>query len=283
MKIGRIIGKITGEKKRREAVSRGGVGQRSKREARAELPPRDYSVYIMSLREAAVGSAAGAAAGFAAVLIMFDSFIPAVIAAIPAGIAGAAVFRKILTARRRRRLLLQFRDTLESLSASFLAGRNIYGAFEDAFTDIGSEHGPDALMTRELAVISAGLKNGRQIDELLSDFAVRSGAEDIRDFADTFSACCITGGDLKQTVSYSRDIIGEKISVGMEIEAAVTAGKNELNILSVMPFAVVTMLKTLGSESVSAGTPENIAVRAGSMVLFAAAYMLGRRITDIRI
>ena len=63
MKIGRIIGKITGEKKRREAVSRGGVGQRSKREARAELPPRDYSVYIMSLREAAVGSREAGAPG----------------------------------------------------------------------------------------------------------------------------------------------------------------------------------------------------------------------------
>ena len=270
------------EKLKRLSLSRA-HGKGTEEKTPIQPPPGDYSVYKMSAGEGIAGFAAGAAAGFAAVFVFFGSWIVSAVSAIPAGIAGFFIARHILIKKRRRRLLVQFKDMLESLSASFLSGRNIWGAFDDAFSDIRQEHGSDALMTRELLFITSGVKNGIRIEELLSDLAVRSGEADIRNFADTFSACVASGGDLRQTVAFSRDIIGEKISVEMEIEAAVASGRNELNILSFMPFAVVLMLKTLGNEAVSGNTALNIAIRIAAAVIFVCAYLLGRRITDIKI
>ncbi|MCQ2427138.1 MAG: hypothetical protein MJ137_01880 [Clostridia bacterium] len=246
-------------------------------------PPDDYSVFIMTPSQTVKGALYGVLAGEAAMYVLFGHTAALLIALPLFAAAGYRIYKRYLKSKRKKELLTEFRDFLESLSNSFLSGRNIYGAFDDALADLESEYGKDALMTCEAAVISGGLENGRNIEELLNDFASRASSEDISDFADTFSACCRTGGDLRQTVTFSRDIICEKIAVRMEIAASVASGKNELNILSFMPFAVVTMMRLLNSGGITANTPLNIAVKTASMMLFAFAYFLGMNITDIRV
>jgi len=246
-------------------------------------PPQDYSIYRLTPVQAILGAAVGMTVGTVAVLIMFSSVIPALVCLPGFAFSGIMIIKRVGKKRRRRQLLLQFKELLESLSGSFLAGRNVYGAFEDALYDLESSHGSEAMMTGETAVIVEGLKNGKTIEELLLSLAERTGEEDIIDFADTFSACCRTGGDLKQTVAFSRDIICEKITVKMEIDAAVASGKNEMNILIFMPFVVVFMLRGLGTELVSGIYAVNIIVRLVATAMFAGAYFLGMKITDIKV
>jgi tight adherence protein B len=177
----------------------------------------------------------------------------------------------------------QFKDLLESLSASYSAGRNTPDAFGDACNDMISIYGEDSDIVRELELICTGLKNNINIEVLLQDFADRSGLDDVASFASVFEVCNRQGGDLKRVVNQTRDVIGDKMEIEMEIDTMVAGNKNELNIMMFMPLLIVGMMKGMGLSSVGTNTPVNIMVKVVCIGVFALAYVMGSKITDIKI
>ena len=85
--------------------------------------------------------------------------------------------------QRLKSLREQFKDLLESLSASYSAGRNTPDAFQDACNDMISIYGEESDIVRELELICTGLNNNINIEVLLTDFAERSGLDDVMSFA----------------------------------------------------------------------------------------------------
>ena len=69
----------------------------------------------------------------------------------------------------------------------------------------------------------------------------------------------------------------------MEIQTTVAANKNDINIMSVMPFIVVAMMGTMGQEQITANTPINVIVKLIAMGMFVLAYYIGLKITDIKV
>ena len=72
-----------------------------------------------------------------------------------------------------KNLLYQFRDMMESLSASYSAGKNTQGAFLDACGDLIGIYGEKADIVKELKLIVDGIYNGQSVEEMLSNFAAR--------------------------------------------------------------------------------------------------------------
>jgi len=69
----------------------------------------------------------------------------------------------------------------------------------------------------------------------------------------------------------------------MEIETAVSGSKNEINIMCIMPFIIIASMESLGNEAITANTPLNVAVKFIAVILFVIAYVIGRKITDIKL
>ena len=88
---------------------------------------------------------------------------------------------------------------------------------------------------------------------------------------------------MKKIVADTRDIISDKIEIEMEIQTTVASNRNEINIMSVMPFVVIAMMGTLGQSDITDNTPVNIAVKIIALIMFVIAYVLGRKITDIKV
>ena len=61
------------------------------------------------------------------------------------------------------------------------------------------------------------------------------------------------------------------------------SGKNEMYVMSVLPFAVVAMMKTLGNEALTGNSLLNVGVKIAALCLFAAAFAVGKKITDITV
>ena len=243
----------------------------------------DYAVYNLSLIERVIGFAIGFGAGFGASYVMFGVPVFSVICGVAIGFIAVPIYRDHLKAKRERTLLLQFRDLLDSLSNSFSSGKNTPDAFADATNDLKMAFGPDAPMVKELNIINTGLQNNFVIEDLLRDLSYRSNLQDVNSFAETFAVCNRLGGNLKKVVSESRDIINDKIEIELEIQTTVAGSKNEINIMCVMPFVVVGMMGSLGEESITANTPINVIVKIVAIGMFAFAYVLGRKITDIKV
>ena len=132
-------------------------------------------------------------------------------------------------------------------------------------------------------MICTGLENNINIEELLLDFAKRSSLDDVMSFANVFEICNRQGSDLKRIVSDTREIINDKIEVEMEIETMIAGSKNELNIMMIMPVIVVVMLKGLGSGMAGSNSLAAVLVKMVCIGIFALAYVMGRKIIDIKI
>ena len=81
----------------------------------------------------------------------------------------------------------------------------------------------------------------------------------------------------------SRKIINDKIEIEMEIKTMLTEKENELNIMMVMPLIIMVTLSGIGTMSAVINTPFTVIVKIFAIGLFAAAYMMGRKIINIRI
>ena len=192
-------------------------------------------------------------------------------------------YREYRKKKQTEELRNQFKDLLESLTSSYSAGQNTVEAFSDAYSDMVSIYGEGADIVTEVQIICTGLKNNINIEELLLDFAKRSGLDDAMSFANVFEVCNRQGGDLKRIVSETREIINDKIEIEMEIETMLSGSKNELNIMMVMPVIIVVMLKGLGTTMAGTNTPATVLIKIVCIGIFGLAYVMGRKITDIKI
>ena len=172
---------------------------------------------------------------------------------------------------------------MESLAASYSAGKNTVDAFMDARQDMISIYGDDADIVDELKIICTGLGNNINIEVLLQDFAKRSEVEDIQSFADVFEICNRRGGDLKRIVGETRDIINDKMEIEMEIETMLSGNKNEFYIMMVMPVVIVLSLSSSGLMSAASNTFSSIVIKIVCLGIFGIAYVLGKKIIDIKI
>ncbi len=243
----------------------------------------DYHVYHMTKMDMLFAYLIGLGIGLVVIYAFFRNPILMIIGGVFCARLAPPYYNTYKKNSRLKHLREQFKDLLESLTASYSAGRNTPQAFGDAKDDMASIYGEDADIVKELEIICAGLGNNINIEQLLLDFAVRSGLDDVLSFANVFEVCNRQGSDLKRIVSETRDIINDKIEIEMEIDTMLSGNKNELNIMMVMPVVIVLSLSSMGTGTIVSNSPVNMIIKLICLGIFGGAYLIGRKIVDIKI
>lgn len=239
----------------------------------------DYREYHMTFLEKVkwfiVGAVACAVVGY----VFYERWYVSAAVAIAGGFVFIPMRRKQILEKRKHVLTLQFKEMLESVKSS-LGSESVYGAFMKAKADLELQFPPDAYIMKELTIIMQGTMLKEKLEELLMDFAERSGVEDIRNFAMVFRICYRRGGNMQDVVSRSITIINEKIEVNMDIETMIAGQKNEQNILLVLPVVFVIMLKAMGGmvDLESAGGIISMTI---AIIIFLAAYGISQKVMKI--
>lgn len=182
--------------------------------------------------------------------------------------------------RNLNTLTIQFKDMLDSLNSSVSAGNVMQRAFVDAQTDMEFQYGADSFIVKELKTINNGVVNGKVIEDLVADFGERSHNEDVTNFANVFKIAQRRGGNMRSIITETKNIITDKIEIEQEIHSVVNGTKNELNIMMLMPLLIVPMMSSFAQEGDNQVI--NIAVKLAGIVIFVVAYIIGRKITDIK-
>lgn len=245
----------------------------------------DYEVYHMNAKERIIGFLLFGIGSLAAVHIFFGNIAVDLICMIIGGLAGIKIYRKKLKEKRSNDLLRQFRDMLESLSTSLGSGKNTQDAFADAVVDMQNQYGEDACIVVEVKRINDGLCNNISIEAMLSDFAERSHLEDVENFSDVFRVANRMGGNIRAIVYETKNVISEKISVEFEIQTMISGKKNELTIMLLLPFIVVTQIQGMQGGTAVSGKALfiTVAVKLAALAMFAGAYVLGQKIMKIKV
>lgn len=242
----------------------------------------DYHIYHMTLADRFMAAGLGVAVAMAIGYVFFNSLIAAVVIAVGAAIFLQKPFEEYQKKKRLKKLLLEFKDLLETLTSSYSAGQTTAKAFADAQSEMSNLYGEEADIVAELKMINAGLQHNYNIEDLLLNFAARSGLDDVDSFANVFEVCNRKGGNLKQIVGETRSVINDKIEIEMEIQTMVAASRNELNIMMVMPFIIMFTMRGLG-DSMTDNSMINLAVKFIALGIFAGAYVLGLKLVDIKL
>ncbi len=224
--------------------------------------------------------------GFVAGLLLgtiFYGILPLSIA-LGVGLAFAAVplWSKYRVQQRTNVLKLQFRDMLEAVATSIGAGQNITESFISAYGDMRQQYSEDAFIVQELGNIVGGMNNNITIEELLNDFALRSGLEDAQSFASVFETAYRKGGNIRQVIQSTYEIINEKMSVELEIQTMTASANAELNMMLAMPVVIILMLRFMGGSFSGQGTLVSVMSTTVALCIFAAAYFAGKKLMDIR-
>lgn len=221
-------------------------------------------------------------AGAAVVLhIFFGAIIVDIIAGAAAGIVAQKIYRNMMIKRIRKQLLLQFRDFLDSLNASVSAGKVVSAAFVDAEKDLTLQYGADSLICKEVKLINQGMMNSENIEDLLLDLGNRSGIDDIISFANVFAVSNRRGGEMKAIINETKTILCDKIDIEQDIETSVSSSKNELNVIILMPLLIVPLMSSFVQDSDNPVI--NIGVKIFGLAAFVVAYIIGRKITNIKV
>ncbi|QWU18257.1 type II secretion system F family protein [Paenibacillus sophorae] len=202
----------------------------------------DYTVYTLNSRQRIISAAAGGLILFGVGYLFYHNPVIALLLS-AGGYFTPRMWRDYLKKRRRAMLNLQFKQMLFSLSSSLSAGRSVENAFREAVQDLkmlDPEGGSD--MIAELNIICTRLEYGQPIEEALHDFSRRADMEDIRRFADVFSVCKRTGGDLVEVVRCTSSIIGEKLDVQQEIAVSISQKRFESKALLVSPLIMLLFM-----------------------------------------
>lgn len=240
-----------------------------------------YDNYDMKLKDRLLAGLIGFLAACVVMHIFFGSPIVDIVVGAGCAVLAQKIYRNFMINRIKNRLTLQFKDMLDSLNSSVSAGKVMSSAFVDAEKDMQLQYGADSEICRELALINNGIVNGMTIEELIRDFGERSGIGDIRSFANVFLMANRRGGNMKTIISESKSIICDKIEIEQELRTMSSATKNELNIMMLMPLIVVPLISGFVQDGGNAAL--NIIVKIVGIIMFVIAYLIGRKITNIRL
>ncbi len=260
----------------------------------------NYKVYYMTPKEKLIyfllGFAVGAVVGYlfyggigkdefgqpTALTYILNVIISSIVG-VAAGIFFVPIRTKQIIDKRQRNLKGQFRDMLEALSTSLGAGKNVNDSFLAVYEDLKVQYEEDADILKELEVVIAGMNNNIDIEDTLMDFGKRSGIDDIESFANVFKICYRKGGNIKDTIRNTHEILSDKMEITEDIETIVTSSKNEQNIMIIMPVILVGMMKLMGEDfAKNFVTPTGLISTTIAIVLFVVAYIVGKKVLEIK-
>lgn len=206
------------------------------------------------------------------------------IVGIVAGKMFIPVRTKALIEKQQKEISHQFRDMLDSLTTSLGSGKNISDSFISVYSDLKIQYDSDAFILKELEVIISGIHNNIAIEDVLDDFGKRSDNEDIKSFANVFRISYRKGGNIKDIIRNTQEILSDKMNIAEDIETLVASNKTEQNIMVVMPIILVGTIKLMSPEfAANFVTPAGLISTTVGLITFVIAYFVGKQILNIEI
>ncbi len=149
---------------------------------------------------------------------------------------------KRLRKKRLERLQMEFKEALILIGECMEAGYSIENSFVESYFSMKERFGDSSDMVQELNIIRQSLKLNIKIEEVLVDFAERSGSEDIGDFAVVFSQAKRGGGNIASIMKRTIIMVKEKIEIQREIQIMLSGKKYEQKIMSLVPIGVMAYI-----------------------------------------
>ena len=187
--------------------------------------------------------------------------------------------------KERRQLVTQFKDGMVAVSFALNAGYSIENSFREAVKELMTLYGSQSAIVICFEKMLRRIKNNENIEDVLSEFAIKTQIEDIMYFADVFGYAKRSGGDLISIIKNTASTIRDKIEVDAQIQTAISGKKMESAVMAVMPFGILGYMKLSSPEFIDALYHNVIGVIFMSvcLVIIGCMNVVARKIVNIEI
>lgn len=217
-------------------------------------------------------------------ILFFNSIVPIILLS-PLIITYFSFIRTYLCEKRQNKLLYEFRDFINALSASLNSGYSLENAIYEAHKEMVILYGNRSYMCIEADIMLKLLALNIPIEKIFADFANRCQCADIITFSQILMIAKRNGGDLISIIKSSSATISEKISLKSDIATTIAAKQFEQNIMFVMPVAIMFYIRCISKGYFDSiyNTPLGIILMAVCLIVYILAIMLGLKISKIKI
>lgn len=227
----------------------------------------------------------GLSVGFLVIFIFYRLAILAVGAGIVFGLINVFLSARKASKNRLIKLRMQFFDLLEAMSVAMRAGSPVLRSLQSAREDLILLYPTDSDIITELDIIIGKFNNAMPLSESFSDFAKRSGLEDIGSFASIYRAIEGKSSRADEIVRDTQQIIADKMEIEMEIDTMMTAAKSEVNIMLFMPLVILGIIGYAGAGFMDAiyTTLAGRLVSTGGLIVFILSFILARKFSNVKL
>lgn len=244
----------------------------------------DYNCFRLSGKQFALGLLEGLILCAGAAFLFYRSPLGMALAGI---LAPLYLHRKKIryTQERKRRLLQHFKSGMQAVSGALAAGYSMENAWRNAEVDLKKLYGESSEFYQELSRMNQKIRMNEPLEKVLAEFALRSGSEDICNFAEIFRYAKRSGGNITAIIRITIERMQEKADIMAEIENAVAAKKAEQKMMNIMLPGILAFVTFSSPEYVSVlyGTPLGVVVMSICLAGYLAACQWSEKLTNISV
>lgn len=191
----------------------------------------------------------------------------------------------MLIKRRREQLSRQFKDAVHSLSVALKAGYSMENAISECLRDLKNIYQVDSPVVQEFQYMQSQMKVSVPVEQLFLDLGKRCRVEDVQNFASVYSIAKRSGGNLSMILQKATRMIEDKIEVEQEIAVSVAAKKMEQSLMCMIPCGIIIYMQLASPGFLDSlyQNPLGIAVMTVCLLLYGAAFRMGRKIIEIEV
>ena len=257
----------------------------SKKNVEQRFSAPDYTVSQSTVFDHVISFLIGFVVGFAVLFIFYKIAILSVLGGVLTGVVNIFTAQQASIEKRLKKLRLEFFDMLEAMSVAMRAGNPVLKALESARGDLVLIHSERSDIIVELDIILSKFQNAVPLSEAFSDFAERSGLEDIASFASIYATIEGKSSRADEIVRETQQIIADKMEIEMEIDTLMTAAKSEVNIMLFMPLVILGVIGYAGAGFMDAiyTTAMGRVVATGGLIVFVISFIMAKKFSNVQL
>ena len=250
-----------------------------------QLTVPDYTQSPCGVLDHILAFLIGFTAGFAVLFIFYKIIILSVLGGVITGIVYIFTAEQVAIRKRIRQLRVQFFDMLEAMNVAMRAGNPVLKALQSAREDLSLIYPERSDIIVELEIIISKFNNAVPLSQAFSDFADRSGLEDVASFASIYATIEGKSSRADEIIRETQQIIADKMEIEMEIETLMTAAKSEVNIMLFMPLVILGVIGYAGAGFMDAIYTEPLGrvVATGGLIVFIISFIMARKFSNVEI
>ncbi len=149
------------------------------------------------------------------------------------------IYEKTWRKRQLCCLESQFKEAIQILSGFLSAGYSVENAITASSRELEQLYGAKGMIVKEFQYMTVQMGMNRTVEEVMQEFADRSGLEEVERFSQIFKIAKRSGGQLVPIICHTISIMEDRSQVKEEIRTMTASVRFEQEVMNIIPFFMI--------------------------------------------